>query len=103
MNYGRIDHLRSQADDAEAFLLRLFKGVNNLGGFVDLYLRRSKSGVNHRYLRGMDAPHAFESHRAGIFSPTPETVEVADIAVDRVDRLNACGPRSIDQTRASIR
>src|SRR5581483_1488182 len=86
---GWIDHLRSQADHAQAALLRFFERSNNFQRFVDFRLRWRKCFVNDCDLAGMNTAHALESERLRVFSPTAKRFEVRNIAEDRINRLNA--------------
>src|SRR5581483_522074 len=78
----RVNHLGTQADHANALLLGLVVGRNNLQRLLNFDLRRRKGLVNHGNLQRVDAAHAFEPERTRIQAPDAQTVHVGDIAED---------------------
>src|SRR5208337_4787531 len=75
----------SQAHHRQSLALRFFKSDNHFSRFFDLDCARLKRLVDHSNLPRMDASHAFESQRPRSFSPSSQTVHVADIAEHRVN------------------
>src|SRR5437870_10230266 len=90
---GRVHHLALEREGIDTASAGLGERRDELARLVHHGDVRSERGVDHGDLAGMDGDLAGESHVDRVLALTAEAVEVGDVGVDGIERLDPGGRR----------